>query len=288
MKNSINKIILGSVNFGLKYGFKNKKISNKEISKILNLANIYGIKTFETSQSYGDSEKKLGLLKKNKNFKFITKISNLKKNISHKETINILNNSRIKLNVHKIDCIMFHDYREFIYNNFSLPKFFLKQKGKLFNKIGVSIHSPKELYNCLKFKKLDCIQIPYNIIDYRWNKVDFKKIKKKNKKIKIHVRSIFLRGMLPNRVKYLPKWFNKKNELQKVLNEIKKKQKINLKQILFNFVYQQKWIDKIIIGVSSKKQLTEIKKFYKLKKTIKFNNSVFNFIPSKLLMPKYW
>ena len=58
MKSNFDKIVLGTANFGLKYGNKNKKLSNKNIQEILNLAKKYGINIIDTAQSYGNAEKK--------------------------------------------------------------------------------------------------------------------------------------------------------------------------------------------------------------------------------------
>ena len=285
MKTRLKKIAIGTANFGMKYGINKKKLSDKKIKDILKTAKKYGINTIDTAQSYGDAEEKLGL-HKNK-FKYITKVSNLK-NISKQKIIDVLNFSLNNLKINKIDCVMFHNFKEFEKNKFKLPKFFLSKRGILFNKIGVSIYRPEELYKCIKFKELDCIQIPFNLLDYRWNNVDFYKIKKNNKSLEIHVRSIFLKGMLPYKIKYLPSWFKYKKKLSKRLSLIKQKNKIDLENILFSFVFQQKWIDKIVIGFSSAKQLKKIKSFTKYSKSIKVNKNYFNFIPKKLLMPKYW
>ena len=59
MKSKFGKIILGTANFGLHYGNKNKKLNNKNIKEILNIAKRYGINTIDTAQAYGDSEKKV-------------------------------------------------------------------------------------------------------------------------------------------------------------------------------------------------------------------------------------
>ena len=285
MKSKLSRIILGTANFGLKYGNKNKKLNNKNINNILKLAKKYGIDTIDTAQSYGDAEKKLG--KFEKNFKFITKISNLK-NISEKRIIDIISHSKNNLKVKKIDYLMFHDYKEFKKNKFRLPKLLLNQKGILYKKIGVSIYKPNELYECIKYKNLDCIQIPFNLLDYRWSNVNFKKIKKKKKTLEIHVRSIFLKGTLPNKIHHLPSWFKDKKKLKISLNIIKKEHKISLENILFSYVFQQNWIDKIILGVSSTYQLKKVKSFLKYKRFISIKKNEFNFIPKKILMPKYW
>ena len=153
--------------------------------------------------------------------------------------------------------------------------------------MGVSVYSPKEFLECIKYKDLDCIQIPYNILDYRWNNMNLEKIKNE-KNIEIHVRSIFLKGILPNRTELLPYWFKDKLKLKNKLKKLSKYNKLSVFDICVSYVFQQKWIDKIVIGFSEKKQIDEIYKISVRKEKIHLNNDYFKFLPKKILMPKYW
>ena len=72
-KFNFNKLIIGTANFGQKYGLKNKKINQKEIFRILNYSHQIGIRTIDTANSYGNSEKILGKTKLKK-WKVISKI----------------------------------------------------------------------------------------------------------------------------------------------------------------------------------------------------------------------
>ena len=217
-----------------------------------------------------------------------TKISNIGRNIKKQEIVKLLKKSNQNLKKKKIEYLLFHDYKEFVKNNFKLPKKIIKYKNILFKKMGVSVYSPQEFLKCLEFKNIDCIQIPFNLVDYRWNDIDFNKLKLKNKRLEIHVRSVFLKGTLPRRTSYLPLWFTKNDKLNKKFIEIKNHYKMNLKKICFLFVFQQEWIDKIIIGFSKKSQILNIYTYTKDKKLLNFNNNTFNFLPKKILMPKYW
>ena len=73
------------------------------------------------------------------------------------------------------------------------------KKINLFNELGVSVYSPKEALICLKNKNIKHIQIPFNIIDQRWLKKNFLKQLKSRPDVKIHARSVFLRGVILNR-----------------------------------------------------------------------------------------
>ena len=187
----------------------------------------------------------------------------------------------------KIDYLMFHNVKDFLYNKFYYANKIYRFKNIYFNKIGVSVYTPDEFLKCLKFKNLDCIQIPYNILDHRWNNLDFKKIKNKNKNLKIHVRSIFLKGILPNRISEI-KHFRKKRDLISKFNILPKIYKLSKLQICLYYILEKSWIDKIVIGVSDKKQILKIASLVKKKKKINLQNNYFKFIPTKILMPKFW
>ena len=70
----MNKIALGTAQFGSKYGIANQngKINSLDAKKILRLANISDIDLIDTAISYGDSEKLLE--KRVLNFKVVSKL----------------------------------------------------------------------------------------------------------------------------------------------------------------------------------------------------------------------
>ena len=73
-----SKLIIGTANFNQKYGIANnfKSISKNEIKKIIKIANLNKIYTFDTSPDYGTAENNLGKYS-NKNFNFISKLKQI-------------------------------------------------------------------------------------------------------------------------------------------------------------------------------------------------------------------
>ena len=71
----MNKLSLGSAQFGLDYGIANQsgKTKFKEVKKILKLAKKSKIDLIDTAISYGDSEKVIGDIGET-DFKFISKL----------------------------------------------------------------------------------------------------------------------------------------------------------------------------------------------------------------------
>ena len=163
----MNKLVLGTVQLGLRYGINNLKglVTNQESYDILSIANDNGIKTLDTAADYGDSEIKIGnfISKQNKkSFEIITKFSK-KEGVGWKKS---LNNSLKKMNVPNVDIIMFHSFEAYINakNNNEIDSI-LKFKGSLFNKLGVSVYTNDELKMLKTDENIEVIQSSFNILD---------------------------------------------------------------------------------------------------------------------------
>ena len=103
----------------------------------------------------------------------------------------------------------------------------------------------------------------------------------------MHARSIFLQGLLLFKDSSYPKYFCKWRNIFIKWHSFLDKNKISPLEGCLTFIKKQKLVDKIIIGVESSKQLSEIIKV--LKKNIKVSN--FNLLgvnDEKLTKPIFW
>ena len=179
-----NKISLGTANLNNNYGLNRKTIqfSYKEIKKILKLSTENKIKNIDTAIRYGGVEKKLGKFNLNK-FKVSSKLSPISlkcKNIE-KKIFTEIEHSIKKLNVKNIEIIFLHDSNELIFGKrkFKIYDSLIKVKKKgLIKKIGVSVYSLVDLKKVLDNFKIDVVQVPYSLIDRRFEKT-FSLLKKK-------------------------------------------------------------------------------------------------------------
>ena len=110
----------------------------------------------------------------------------------------------------------------------------LKDEGLISN-IGISIYSPKILEDLVPIYSLDIVQAPFNIIDKRIINSGWAD-KLNNMKIKIHVRSIFLQGLLLMPKEKIPFKFKKWIGLFEDLESWSEKHKIDKKEICLSFV----------------------------------------------------
>ncbi len=255
------KFVIGTVQWGIKYGISNDSGIPKdiEIKKILNYANKNKISYLDTASVYGNSEKRIGKLSKN-NFKIITKI----KSLSNKGSIKMELNKSIKnLNSNSIYACLIHDIKEILSNSSKWNQLkYEKERGKI-SKIGFSLYNPNELDLIIKKGFIpDIVQLPYSVLDRKFEPY-FRKIRDLGSEI--HVRSIFLQGLYFLNVNTLSDYFNpiKKDLIH--INKIAEDLNIDLLDLLIQFVLFNNMIDKVIVGIDNLKQLKQIKKSSKKK-----------------------
>ena len=262
IKKKFDKIILGTAQFGFQYGInnQNKKIKKKDIIDILNFAKKNYISYLDTAEGYKSSEKKIGeYCKKYKSsFNIITKFNTIK--------LNKIRLSLKKLNLKKIFSLLIHNPSQLKthFDVTKIEKILLKYKSKI-SLIGASINFPEEYFFLRKYKLFKIFQIPYNILDERWNKL----LKDKKQSIEIHARSIFLQGLLITDKKNCPPKLKKDfNKVIKKLSYLRNKlNRFDEKDLLFSYVNQNSSIKKIVIGIENKEQIAQIP-FYLLRKDL--------------------
>jgi len=258
------KLCLGTANFGSKYGFNKKKITNSELLKIMKIANNNNLYNIDTSFEYFNSHQILRKIIKKKT-KITSKIILDKKSdfLSIKNKIlNFNKNSPTKIN-----SLLFHNQKDALQTRKVNLLKKLKSEG-IIRKIGVSVYDFSILKNILNLWTPDIIQIPINPFNLDFISRKFLK-RVKSKKILIFVRSIFLQGILVNRSNNLDKKYEK--NLNDWFNFCEKKS-IHPVKACIDFCKSIKELDCLIIGVQDSEEFKQIIKFFK--QPLKINSNL--------------
>lgn len=251
-----NKIALGTAQFGMDYGINNQrgKIAEKEVFDILYEASRSGIDTLDSAYAYGNSEAVIGnFIRESKKY---LKIISKSPKCEIGEMDNIFESSLKQLGINAFYGYLIHSfdhYRKYpeIWN--IIEK--LKSNEKI-EKIGFSLYFPSELDYILENNlNIDIIQVPYSIFDQRFAQY-FQDLKNKN--IEIHVRSVFLQGLVFKNPVELDNYFIKIKDKLINLNSLSIKQNIPMVALCLNFAALNKYIDKVVVGVDSLDNLKEI------------------------------
>ena len=208
MGNSCVNIGLGTAQFGGAYGVSNfgHTVSDKDLRTMLSLARCHGIRTIDTAAAYGDSEQRLGEHGL-EDFDIVTKVFvSMREQLDNLETQ--IQRTLSDLKIEHLDAVLVH-------NAEAIPSSALVEAlGKLdrmigrgiCKRIGVSLYEPRKIIEIAKIHRIDLVQVPFNAIDQRLSDGNVLSWCQ-NKGIDLHVRSVFLQGLLLMNRKSLPSYF---------------------------------------------------------------------------------
>jgi aryl-alcohol dehydrogenase-like predicted oxidoreductase len=265
MKNFSQKLVLGTVQFGLDYGINNfaGQPAKEDSLKMLDYAWQNGIRTFDTAYAYGNAEEILGEFLQSRDLgseaQIITK---LKPNIiseSEGEACDIisanLQASLGRLKRDYVDGYLLHTPGYIREEKIVSALIDLKRQGLVKN-IGVSIYEEEDALYAAKLDKVDYIQIPYSIFDQRLNKTDFFQLAKKNKKT-VFARSAFLQGLFFMEENKIPSYIENAKVYFREMDRIIEKYGFSRQQAALMFSLKNKDIDHTVFGVDNVGQLRE-------------------------------
>ena len=287
-----NKIILGTAQFGTKYGINNHtgKISKGKVFEIFETAILNGIDSLDTAEAYGDCYDliKEFNLSNNFNFKLYSKLNS--KNLHSIKSLNeYLLRSLDYLNQEYFEGYMFHSYealKNYPYFYDDLLK--IKEDGNIKN-IGVSVYTNEDLNDIFNnYDQFDFIQAPFNLLD---NEIKRKEIflKLKSGNIKIQVRSVFLQGVFFINPKMFPKKIKPLLPYIETLRKISENLNISIGTMALNYVFNKNYIDQIVIGVDNNIQLKKnLEDLFKKNNFSSTNIDKINVVHEELLNPSNW
>ena len=256
------RLALGTVQFGLPYGISNKsgQVSRESAKRMLKLAIDHGIDTLDTAIAYGESEKCLGEVG-SKDFKLITKLPAVPDGCLDvgnwvQEQVN---ESFSRLGVSTVYGLLLHRSSQLLGKDgkalYQVLKT-LKASGQV-KKIGISIYSPDELETLTPYYDFDLVQAPFNIFDRRLSESGWLQ-KLKDKDVEIHVRSVFLQGLLLMSREDVPEKFAPWTELFGKWHEWLSKNPVTAIQACLVYPLSFSEIDRVVIGADSMNQLEQI------------------------------
>lgn len=277
-------IVLGTAQFGLDYGITNSKgkVPRNEVAAILKLAQESGIGVIDTAPAYGDAEKLLGELSAG-SFNFITKTTPL---VDINNVLEQFNDSLSNLQSQSVYALLIHNISDIDKKNFELlyqELIKLKLNGVV-GKVGFSVYGPEDVIFLLNHFDFDIIQVPINVFDQRLiSGGELNKLQSRG--IEIHARSIFLQGLLLDSCE--SDYFSDYQDHLKNYFESIEKEGISKLVSALNFISSIDEIDKVVVGVTSSRELGEVLEASK-EKDVGIAYSSFAVNDEKLINPSRW
>ncbi len=252
----MSKLALGTVQFGLDYGINNDrgKIPKDEAFGIIGLAAENGIDMLDTAPSYGTSQEVIGAYQKEhkRQFKIISKLSTQ----SIADVKGSIDSTLRKLGVDDLYGMIFHDFDDFKANPGYLEQLREASAAGKVTKVGFSLYTTESLDHLLENNVyFDLVQVPYSILDQRFGRY-FGKLKERG--VEIHVRSVFLQGLLFKDPEKVDPFFTDIKSSLKNVHAVGLETGASMVELCLGFALHNGYIDKIVAGVDSENNLREI------------------------------
>lgn len=257
-----NRLALGTVQFGLPYGVANQagQVSREEAGAILDHAASAGLNTLDTAIAYGQSEQRLGEIGVGQ-WQIISKLPAIPESCGDVPgwVQQSVSGSLQRLGIKRLGGLLLHRPHQLLERDgqvlyAALER--LKQEGVV-EKIGISIYDPQELDALMPRYQFDLVQAPFNVLDRRMITSNWL-TKLKQAGTEVHVRSVFLQGLLLMDALDRPTRFKKWQKFWDVWHQWLAANRLSSLQASLGFALAQTEIDRVIVGVDTVRQLQGI------------------------------
>lgn len=254
---SADRLVLGTAQFGLPYGIANARgqISQDEVRRLLCVAWEEGVRTLDTAIAYGTSEAVLGEAlgpEPGLGFRVVTKVP---KGTSGSDVAYLLDGSRARLRRPLLDAVLAHDASALLTDPNLLEALTEAKESGGVGAVGASFYCVEDLERLLDANvPLDLVQLPFSVLDQRFRRV-LPRLAETG--IEVHVRSVFLQGLLLLEPAALKPYFGSVAPIIRRLRELAEEAGLALPALLLSYALMVPGIDRVVIGVDGVDNLRE-------------------------------
>jgi spore coat polysaccharide biosynthesis protein SpsF (cytidylyltransferase family)/aryl-alcohol dehydrogenase-like predicted oxidoreductase len=275
------RLVFGAAQLGGQYGIANKTghPGKKACRELIKTAIANGVTHLDTARAYGDSEAMIGQSLRNGwegRARIVTKLSPLQ-DCPHDASVAVVNafvdasvfQSCATLEGQTIDVLLLHRASHLVdWGGAAWQRLLELQAAGLFGELGVSVQGPEELLLALNVSEIRHIQLPFNLLDWRWDAAIPKILAvKASRRLTVHVRSALLQGLLPSLDEKLWRRANV-DQSAPVTGWLQSKvvscHRTNIVDLCLSYVNALEWVDGIAIGMENMAQLIDNIKLFNL------------------------
>jgi aryl-alcohol dehydrogenase-like predicted oxidoreductase len=257
-----SRIVLGTAQFGMPYGIANDghPMDLAMASETLSLARRLGIDRLDTAAAYGESERRLGTIGVS-GWRIVSKVPAHSSEPGDVRTWvdACVERSLQRLGVPTLYGLLLHRPMQLLEAGGDALYGALSQaraRGQV-EKIGVSVYSPEELDALLPRYEFDLVQAPMNVVDRRLLASGWLR-RLRDAGVEVHVRSVFLQGLLLMGGDRRPPQFERWAPLWRRWHEWLEDSGATPVEACVAFALGDSRVDGIVVGVDSSRHLLEI------------------------------
>jgi aryl-alcohol dehydrogenase-like predicted oxidoreductase len=254
-------LTLGTVQFGHPYGLRKNGplLTTQEVQGILRQAVNAGIRHFDTAHAYGLAERRLGEARAlgilPADSLVLTK---LPPELEASQVEASVREALANLRQERLDVLMLHRWEQRENGALWDTLRSLRDTGVI-GALGASVYNPAEACAAARDPDVTHLQIPLNLLDWRWETSELPSIKAQRPDLTIYVRSIYLQGILVSPSSTWPS-IPGVNAADYVAHLEALAQQVGAdsrQSLCFGYAQAQAWVDSLVIGVDTAQQLVE-------------------------------
>ena len=268
-----SELILGTAQLGLPdYGRANStgQPDHPAAVALIREAVARGVDGFDTARAYGSAECVLGdaLTLFGDCIRVVTKLDpldDLKPDASRRDVRNAVDASVFRscreLHVKSLPLLLLHRWAHRTRCDGSIWDRLRELKAEgVIGRLGVSVTSPAEASEALHDSAVNTIQLPFNLLDHRWQAAGVDRLAQQRGDVTVHARSIFLQGVLAASASVWPPVSDVQPsqilvKLDELAQQLGRADRVDL---CLAFVRAQSWVHSLVIGVETMNQLHDL------------------------------
>jgi len=258
----ISRLGFGTAQLGMSYGIARTgaPLEASAAAAMLRRAREAGMDTLDTAIAYGGSECLLGSIGVD-DWRVVTKVPPVPatRDDVQQWVDESVRGSLERLRISGLYALLLHRSRDLSRDRgaaLHAALVALKARG-IVRKIGVSIYAPEELTETFNRFDLDLVQAPFNVFDRRLYTSGWLKRLHANG-VEVHVRSVFLQGLLLMPAERRPPQFGRWRPLWIAWDAWLRERGVDSLRACLSFVLAHEEIDRVIVGIDHAQQLAEI------------------------------
>jgi aryl-alcohol dehydrogenase-like predicted oxidoreductase/spore coat polysaccharide biosynthesis protein SpsF (cytidylyltransferase family) len=272
---------LGTVQLGMEYGVVNNagKPGRSEAIAMVRQAVAHGVTALDTARTYGESEQIIGEALSgawSSRTEVITKLGTLASvppdasaEVVRAAVERSVNDSCAALRANRLATLLLHrwDHHSAWQGAAWQHLRALRDSGKI-SRLGVSIYEPWEALSALEDPDVRLLQLPLNVLDWRWKKHGIDRELALRPEVIVHARSTFLQGILLHAPVRWPIGADYDAALcvRRLQNLTQKFNRESVADLCLAYVRSQPWVTSLVVGCETAVQLHENLRLFTLPK----------------------
>jgi spore coat polysaccharide biosynthesis protein SpsF len=307
-----SELTLGTVQLGMKYGIANRagQPTRALAVRMVHEAIAHGVTAVDTARGYGEAEGVLGEAlcgAWRSRVEVITKLDPLAslKHDAGERAVRAAVDDSVRgscneLRVERLSTLLMHRPQHYRTWDGAVWRRLLelRDEGKI-GTLGASVYEPREALEVLQDAAIQHLQIPMNVLDWRWKASGVERALARRPDVTVHARTALLQGLLAGATLSSPSasWpVSPDYDVSSCLRQLRRSAvafgRESLTDLCFAYVRAQPWITSVVVGCETLEQLNENLRLFCLPKLseeqcVELDGALAR-APENLLNPSKW